>query len=383
MKLIRTTALTMAMAGLTAAPLTQADTTFKFSGYVKADGMWSTYSDGTLGSASAGRDFYIPAVTPAGGNDEASQFDAHAKQSRFRFTSSTDLENGETIQGVFEMDFMLAPGGDERISNSYQPRLRHAFIKYGNWMIGQTWSTFMDVGTLPESVDFIGSTDGTIFVRQTQVRYTNGAFQIALENPESTITPTGGGRVVADDNSIPDLTMKFTSKQDWGYFSVAGLLRQLSYVNKQGGANIDEDTSSYGISVASKIMLGQDDLRLMVNYGSGLGRYMGLNTNNGAVMTSNGDLEAIDSMGFTAAYRHVIDSQTRVNFIYARYDADDDAALQGMLVNESTWSTRANVMYSPTKAITVGAEFAHAKIEKASGAEGDMNRVQFMAKYAF
>ncbi len=356
-----------------------ANTNVTFSGYVKADGMWSTYSDGSLGAKSAGRDFYIPGLTPVNGLDEDSQFDAHVKQSRFRLTSSTALDNGETLTGVFEMDFMLAPGGDERISNSYQPRLRHGFLKYGNWLVGQTWTTFMDVGTLPETVDFIGNTDAAIFVRQTQVRYTNGPFQIALENPESTVT-VNGSRVVTDDSSMPDLTAKYTFKQDWGYFSVAGLMRQLAY---QDGAGIDETTSSYGVSFASKIMFGKDDLRLMLNYGSGLGRYIGLNTNNGAVLTSGNDLEAIDSMGFSAAYRHVLNDQTRINFVYAMYDADEDSALEGMLTNKQTWSTRVNIMYSPVDKITVGAEWAHAEIEKGSGLEGDMNRIQFMAKYAF
>ena len=379
MKLNKIAALTLALGTSCAVPFAQADeTTFKFGGYVKADGMWSSYSDGSLSANNAGRDFYIPSLTPVSGADKDAQFDAHVKQSRFNLSSTTKLDNGETLKAFFEMDFMLAPGGDERISNSYQPRLRHAFLTYGNWLVGQTWSTFMDVGTLPDSVDFIGTTDGTIFVRQTQVRYTNGNLQVGLENPESTITD--GGRKVTDDNTMPDLTMKYTMKKDWGYFSVAGLLRQLAYNN---GAGVDETVSSFGVSVASKIMMGKDDLRLMVNYGSGLGRYIGLNTNNGAVLTSSGDLETIDSMGFTAAYRHVVSDQTAFNLIYAMYDADDGAELEGLLVNKQTWSARANLMYYPVKNITVGVEFAHAAIEKASGAEGDMNRFQVMAKYAF
>ncbi len=62
------------------------------------------------------------------------------------------------------------PIGDERTSNGYSPEIRHAFISYDGWLFGQTWTTFMDVNALPDSIDFVGTTDGTVFVRQAQVR---------------------------------------------------------------------------------------------------------------------------------------------------------------------------------------------------------------------
>ena len=73
----------------------------------------------------------------------------------------------------------------------------------------------MDVGALPETVDFIGVTDATIFDRQPLVKYTNDAWEFALENPETTVTPNGGGgRIVADDNNVPDFVARYMSKQD-------------------------------------------------------------------------------------------------------------------------------------------------------------------------
>ena len=166
--------------GVNAAAANIGDTSVKFSGYIKADALYSDYSDGTLGAGNLGRDFYIPSLTPVGGTAEGAQFDSHVRQSRFRFTSATPTEEGDTITGVLEFDMLVTPAGNERVSNSYTPRLRHAFVKYKNWMVGQTWTTFMDVGALPESVDFIGSTDGTIFGRQAQVRYTSGNLELTL-----------------------------------------------------------------------------------------------------------------------------------------------------------------------------------------------------------
>ena len=279
-------------------------TDVKFSGYIKLDAMVSDYSEGSLGAQNLNRDFYIPSLTPVSGVEESAHFDAHARQSRFRFTTTTDTEEGDKITGVLEFDFLVTNNGNERISNSYTPRMRHAFLKYKNWTVGQTWSTFMDVGALPETVDFIGVTDATIFDRQPLVKYTNGAWEFALENPETTVTPNGGGgRIVADDNNVPDFVARYMSKQDWGYFKVAGLLRQIKYEN---GTDIDGSSSAWGVSLTGKVNLdGGDDIRVIFNTGSGLGRYIGLNAANGAVVTPDGDLEAIDSYGYAIAYRRL------------------------------------------------------------------------------
>ncbi|TMP26646.1 porin, partial [Pseudoalteromonas rubra] len=43
----------------------------------------------------------------------------------------------------------------------------------------------------------------------------------------------------------------------------------------------------------------------------------------------------------------------------------------------------ANLLYSPVKKLTFGVEFKHAERETESGADGDLDRLQFSAKYAF
>ncbi len=388
MNLTRLTVATLATGSLLFAgsalgnPLKSTDVSF--SGYIKLDAMASSYSDGTLASGNIGRDFYIPSLTPVGGNDEDTQFDAHIRQSRFRFTTNTKLANDESLKGVLEFDMQVVPDGNERVSNSHQPRIRHAFLQYGNWLFGQTWTTFQDVKALPESLDFIGVTDGTIFVRQAMVRYSNNGFQISLENPETTVTPFGGGaRIVTDDGAVPDLVVKYEHSASWGHLSAALLARQLSYQNQQNGLNIDTTESSFGVALGAKFKFGQDDLRLMFNTGSGLGRYSALNAANGAVLNANNELEAIDSTGFAIAYRHVWNAQWRSNFTFSQFSADNDVNLTGTGVTESTYSTRANLLYSPSKELTFGAEYAFAKREVESGLEGDMNRLQFSAKYAF
>ncbi|WP_371192926.1 DcaP family trimeric outer membrane transporter [Glaciecola sp. SC05] len=357
------------------------DTEFGLTGSIKVDALFSNYSNGTLPAQSLGRDFYVPGATPVGGVKESTQFDAHAKQTRFRFTSTTDAGNNNIIKGIFELDFLVTPGGNERVSNSYVPRIRHAFVEYSGWTIGQTWTTFQDIKTLPESVDFIGVPDGIAFNRQALLRYQTGAWEFALENSESTITPFGGGaRIVSDDGFIPDAVVRYTHKADWGHFSVATLLRQLSYET----ATIDESASSYGISMNSKIYVGdRDDLRISFTSGIGLGRYLAINASNGAVLDSNSNLSAIESSGFTIAYRKVWSGKIRSNFMFAALSVDNDIALTGATATQSTYSVSANIMYSPVAKITFGAEIKRANREIESGISGDMTRLQFMAKYSF
>lgn len=356
------------------------DTDVTFGGYVKLDAMYTDSSDGQIATG-IGRDFYIPSLTPVGGADEGGTFDFHARQSRFFFKTNTKLENGKTLGGLIELDFMATAGGDERITNSYSPRLRQAFITYDGWLFGQTWTTFMDLSALPDTLDFIGNTDSMPFARQAQIRYTSGNFQVAIENPETTVTPFGGGgRITTDDNAVPDLVFKYSQKADWGNWSVSALVRQLAY---ETGA-IDTTTSAYGLSATAKIMLANNnDIRLTATTGSGIGRYIGLNTINGAVLDGANELEAIDSTAFAIAYKHNWNSQWRSSVVYSVLSADNDVSLTGAGVTKTTSSWTTNLIYQAAKKLMFGIEYKFANREVESGLDGDMNRLQFSAKYDF
>lgn len=349
---------------------------YAFGGFIKLDSIYSDYSDGS--SAGAGRDFYIPATIPVGGADGESYLDFHGKESRINFKSTHNLDNGSKIGTFFEMDFQLSGQGDERISNSYAPRVRHAFVTYNKWLFGQTWMTFFNVGALPENLDFVGPSESTVFGRQAMIRYTSGSWQFAAENPETTITPYGGGsRIVADDNRMPDLVGRFS----FGSFTVAGMLRELRYDNNAG---ISDSTSGWGVSLSGKHMIGdRDDFRWMATAGSGLGRYVGLNTTNDAVLDANGNLKSIDQMSIFGSYRHFWNDQWRSNLTLGYLSIDNDTALTGMGATSDASSVHVNLIYSPAPKMDFGVELLFANREIETGADGDMTRLQFSAKYAY
>jgi hypothetical protein len=365
-----------------AATIAETDTTtVTAGGYVKFDFMMSDYSDGPQPLAAFGRDFYVPSLTPVGGQSEDWKADFHARQSRFNIGTTSKID-GHSLRTFIELDFMTHNDGNERVSNSYSPRIRHAFVTYDNWLFGQTWTTFQNTGALPDTVDFIGNTDFGIFVRQAQIRYTAGSWQFAVENPETTLTPNGGGGlIVTDDNTAPDFVARYNLNSGGLNIAFAGLVRQLQYDN---GAGIDDTQTAVGVSVSGKYTFGNsDDIRFGINGGQGMGRYIGLNVAAGGVIDDNGGIEAIDSSAAYFAYRHVWSAKSRSTIMYNKINIDNDTAFTGTGVTAWSDSFRVNYFYSPVKNFDLGFEIARANREIESGADGNMTRLQFGAKLSF
>ena len=356
--------------------------TFKIGGYVKADMIYSDFDGGAVAGSSPGRDFYIPGTVPVG-DDGESYFDMHAKETRVNLKTAHDLDSGARMTTFVEVDFLLSGQGNERVSNSYSPRLRHAFLTYDNWLFGQTWMTFFNVSALPENLDFVGPAESTIFGRQTMIRYTSGAWQFAVENPETTITPYGGGsRIVADDSHVPDFVARYNLNRDWGNFTVAGILRSLRYEN--GASDIRDSTTGWGVSLSGKVKFSErDDFRWMASSGKGLGRYIGLNTANGAVLDADGKLHAIESTGVFGSFRHFWSEKWRSNLTLSYLWVDNDTDRTGNGVTKNAGSVHVNLIYSPVPKLDLGIEFLYADREVESGEDGDLTRLQFSAKYAF
>ncbi|MET3780141.1 cob(I)alamin adenosyltransferase [Brevundimonas sp. 1080] len=359
------------------------DHTVKFGGFVKVDAYATRYSGGDPVNGDALREFHIPGSIPIGGADEDTATDFNARQTRFWLTTD-GMVGGHKIGTRMEMDFQTLPGaGDQRTTSPANPALRRAFITIDNWLIGQEWTNFQNTAVLPESADFIGAAEGTVFARQVQVRYTRGPFSVSVENPETTVTPFGGGaRIVADDSTLPDFTARYAVSRPWGDFQIAGLLRQLKYQNP--ATNIDSTATGWGLSASTKIKVGaKDDLRLMVTGGEGIGRYVGLNFSNDAVLNGSGDLDAIGVVAGFAAYRHVWAPGWRSSLIWSAQKVDNDLAFTGLAANRSAQSLHANLIWSPVTAFDVGAELMFADREIETGASGDMTRLILFAKYGF
>src|SRR5690606_25325787 len=149
----------------------------------------------------------------------------------------------------------------------------------------------------------------------------------------------GGGENSAS-NAAPALTARSSPERGWGHFSVAGLLRQLEYG--------EETETGAALSVSGKFNLGpSDDIRYMVNYGNGIGRYMAFGLGADAEEDASGRLHALDGHGGFVAWRHVFSPKLRGNLMYSAARFDNTPDWVGWAVTEGSESIHANLIYSP------------------------------------
>ncbi|MCL1038553.1 DcaP family trimeric outer membrane transporter [Shewanella submarina] len=304
-------------------------------------------------------------IMPPGDTTRKTQFSA--QESRLNAT----VTKGE-VKGFIEIDFANSAQGNSIVSNSYSPRLRHAYISYEGLTVGQTWSTMVNTSTFPESANLGGPLVGEAMVRQALVRYSfdNNAWQVALENP------TTYGKYInqddqlesypKEDDYIPDLIVRRNFSGDWGNVSVAALVRGLKPV--------DSYEAALGGSIAGKFnMPGRDDLRIQLHYGN-LGRYVGTGA---ALDIFHGELET--TLGGTVAYRHFWNDNLRSSIFYGQTTTE--------IENNNRRQYAVNLFGNLTRELVVGVEVGRYDVDDGSTVgrpediRGSSNYVQFSMQF--
>ncbi|AOY89239.1 hypothetical protein BKP64_14265 [Marinobacter salinus] len=336
------------------------DTTISFGGFVKADAIFGSHGNGSLNGYGIGlpRTFAKAAVSDE--SDWKTGFSA--RESRISIGTKTEDVVGHTLTTYIEMDFNqdlndgFSETGNEIVSNSYAPRLRQAYGSWNNWDFGQTYTTFTDLAAMPEILDQ-GKMAAFIYTTQPQLRYNmavpGGKLMMSLENPED-----GYYGNSYDDQSYPDLAVRYQVRGKHGFYSVAGLLRNFE-------DNASNDTKTDGaVSLSARIpTIGKDDLRLQYSYGA-LGRYMGLLTypDVDLVAQAQGDVEPLRTYGATAAYRHFWAPTWRSSLTVSHTEIVDDlkASPSGTLSYfDTSTSVHANLLWSAHRNLTLGLEYAY------------------------
>ncbi|PCI61534.1 MAG: hypothetical protein COB35_05885 [Gammaproteobacteria bacterium] len=310
--------------------------TITFGGYLKAD---FRYVNGDVNSIT--NDYWVGLGNV--GNISRTKFSVNET----RFT--TKYVHGD-VTGYIEMDF-YGGGGNEIVSNSSHPRIRQAFVKYKNILVGQAWSTFVNTSAFAEGVNFGGALNASAFIRQGQIRYTMGGFQVALENPES-------DKGDASQDSVPDFTTKYTFKGDWGNVSIAGLGRQLNTVS-------GNSKSAFGYGIAGRIKaFGKDDFRFQL-HGGNTGRYVGV--------VAARDLvgEKVEkTTSYLIAYRHFWTKDIRSNIFYGKTTTD--------VANAERTLIAVNIFKSYTPQLSFGLEIGNFEM---ADKNVNSNYVQMSAKF--
>lgn len=388
-------AATAKLAALEAKP--QADgfkvrgTTYKMGGFVKVVGSVTRFGNGELAGGSLGKEFFLPQQIPVGGAASTDVI-GHARQTRLFFSTSTPVA-GKELKGHIEFDFALAaaPLGAQRATNAYTPTFRRGFISYGNLLIGQEWTTFQNAAHLPETTDFVGPMDGSIFVRQMMVQYRQPLgsgldLYLAAENPQTeTLTSTSAAMVDNDQDRMPDLIAKLAFKDKTKELHVAGLVRSVSVHS----AGTGDSALGFGGTVGGKILFGPNlrhDFRFVASAGRGIGRYFTVGYAPDAIYDRAvaDRLNLVSNMAGWASVKLGWTDTLRSTFMagYQHADYPDTLATPG-LANVEAWSVAGNLFWSPVRNLDFGIEYRHAVREVASGLVGKMDRVEMAAKYTF
>lgn len=368
-------------------------TTFKLGGYLKLLAASTRYSEGEVATNSLGRDFYLPQSIPTGTGPASRVTDFTAKQSRFWLNLDTAV-SGHSVKGYLEVDLQTSPGtqGSQRTTNGYNLALRRAYMQIDRWTFGQDWSTFQYTGALPESTDYVGGAEGTIFVRQPLIRYSaplgNGAtLHLGVENPESGTANLGSPSLIENgDDRMPDFTARLALTGKRHELSLGGLVRQVRAEN----AGLATTTGGYAASLGGKLFFNDaktGDARFMVTYGHKASRYIGLNFAPDAVyVPATNSLESVNVLALIGAVRVPLAPGVRANLMgsYQNVDYSDSLALANIATfNKKAWSAAANLFYSPVKNIDLGIEYRHGERELVNGADGSTDRIEVAAKYSF
>jgi opacity protein-like surface antigen len=287
-----------------------------------------------------------------------------AETSRFGFETSTPTKSGAFTTKI-EADFYAYTG-----ANRNRLRLRHAYGEYANFLVGQTWSTFMDLDNLPETVDFNGPI-GAPFSRRTMVRYTYNnpnmpKLTVALENPNS-----------AGAERLPQIIARLDKSFDSGGMNI----RLLAHEKRSAG----DTKRGFGVGLGGSFKLTDKDT-LMGQYVYVKGDFDHLVGSNGyAVDSTTGAITLYKSHGLVLGYAKTFTDQLRGTLALGlgknvRNDAADAAELTS---NKAMQQVHLGMIYSPFKNIELGAEYIYGKRKTFGDETGKMSKFDLMARYSF
>ena len=335
------------------------ETSVRFYGYAEAHAIHDLRQPGPSDSFTDLMFQPVPSDGVAKGKTKLT-----AQTSRFGFESSTPTALG-TFNTKVEADFYAYGAGTRN-----RLRLRHAYGEYAGFLVGQTWSTFMDLDDLPETVDFNGPI-GAPFSRRAMVRYTYAdakegyKLTFAIEDPEDQF---GGGSA---NERLPQLIARGDKSFDWGALNV----RVLSHEKRSFAAT----KRGFGFGVGGSYKITDKDL-LMGQYTRVNGDIDQLYGSNGyAIDGTTGAITFDKNQGLVVGYTKNFSDQLRGSVVYGLNRGKTAQAVD----NRTLSQLFVNFIYSPIKNVELGAEYIHGQRKTFTPETGTMSRFDLMGRYSF
>lgn len=329
----------------------------KLYGFVRGDVSYQAEGGNTIFNR-------IDAVALDGANND--KLYSTVNTTRLGFDFKTPVAGAE-IGGKIEVDFRDDGTTDNKL------RLRHGYLTYDNWLIGQTTSSFSNLEVMPEMLDF-NLNLGSAYNRRAMVRYADNLasgtqYFVGLEK--------GDGA-----NRLPTLTAKVNQS----FAGDQGLVTGRAFVeqNRGTGINDSETATGWGAGAGVNFKL-TPEFKVMADYMHVEGnKNLTMFANNASTLVA-GELENNEFDVFSVGATYQINPQLRSTLGYGAMFAEDSNKFAQAITaaNKELQQGWLNVMYSPVKPITFGLEYVYGERETFAGTKGKDNRVGAMARYSF
>jgi hypothetical protein len=317
----------------------------------------------------------------------------HVKQTRLNLMSLARTTIGD-VKARLEMDFY----GDIEYANtttrssatSHKPRMRHAYVEAGGFLVGQTDSLFASVYEMPV-VNFQGMFGYS--TRQIQIRYTFNenepmTFAVALSQPVADGIDTAGTKIATrGDDKVPDFTAKLNYKMFGHDMALRGALRQLSYKNTAGQS---ASKMAWGVGLNGKVQVVEgSSLVALIDYGTGIGRYSELSGQSVVWDALNNKTELQKMLTWGAGYSHRFCEQWQVNLGYSQNSVKQaKLRLANNVDTKSLQRIFFNIIYSPVQDLNVSLEYGNfrrksMKATNLTEQKGTRDRVSLAVQYKF
>lgn len=315
--------------------------------------------------------FFIP--TPATG-DKIPNYYNGLSQTRlgFEITRRTGKEN---VFIRIETDFAGANGF----------RIRHAYGQINRILLGQTWSLFSHVNSLPSTVDFAGPT-GSIHARTPQIRYsapkligeTNFAFGLEYLPPDLNIPDS---LHIEAFQLIPNITVRADRNFRWGSAQISGILPVLSGVYNDKLELIP----GWGISASTVInswVNGKWNFQGVV--GKAISKYFNDLAGNGfdIQFPPDGGNTSPFTYGFYATYEHRWLTMLYSNFIYGMTSLEQESFTPDNIYSKGH-TFRVNTFWNITDGAKAGGELIWGTRQNKDSTNGNATRFNLLFYYDF
>ena len=346
------------------------DISVRIGGFVRTD---IVHDPDSLGFPDVVNPRTIPLDDSA--NDGRSQTRLSARNSRINFDLRGSSVFG-TVRTFIEADFL---GDGSALTSNYSFQLRHAAAQFASFYIGQWWSTFDDVASIPEGAS---APLGTPTLRQPGFRWADNfgsqwRVSVGVESPAGDLSSSPDA-LSAD--AVPDIVGSLQWKTKYVRVRLAGLLRRLEAR--------DDNVFVGGGNLSGRIQLpflGQhDNIAFQGQYGSGFARYYlsfaeaGLD----GVVTDDGQIEPIGIIAGYVALQHWWSDRWRSTIAASVINLDLPTAAEPAAFDNGQYYA-ANLYWSPLNRVTFGVDVVYATRETADEQSGSGWRIHGTARIDF